>query len=146
MQDIEFTIQDGKLWMLQTRSGKRTGGAQVRMAMEMLEEGMIDEKTAVLRVEPAKLDELLHPVFDSSAIKGAKVLTKGLPASPGASTGQVVFFADDAEAWGQQGKKNDSRPHRDLTRRPQRHGRIGRYPHRARRYDIARCRSSPRHG
>ncbi len=105
MQDIEFTIQDGKLWMLQTRSGKRTGGAQVRMAMEMLEEGMIDEKTAVLRVEPAKLDELLHPVFDSSAIKGAKVLTKGLPASPGASTGQVVFFADDAEAWGQQGKK-----------------------------------------
>ena len=77
----------------------------MRMAMEMLEEGMIDEKTAILRVEPSKLDELLHPVFDSSAIKSAKVLTKGLPASPGASTGQVVFFADDAEAWSKQGKK-----------------------------------------
>ncbi|MFI3261730.1 MAG: pyruvate, phosphate dikinase, partial [Rikenellaceae bacterium] len=104
MQDIEFTIQDGKLWMLQTRSGKRTGGAMVRMAMEMLAEGMIDEKTAVLRVEPNKLDELLHPVFDKDAIKGANVITKGLPASPGAATGQVVFFADDAEAWAQQGK------------------------------------------
>lgn len=104
MQDIEFTIQDGKLWMLQTRSGKRTGGAMVRMAMEMLAEGMIDEKTAVLRVEPAKLDELLHPVFDKAAIKRANVVTKGLPASPGAATGQVVFFADDAEAWSAEGK------------------------------------------
>lgn len=105
MQDIEFTIQDGKLWMLQTRSGKRTGEAMVRMAMEMLEQGVIDEKTAVLRVDPAKLDELLHPVFDPAAIKSAKVLTKGLPASPGAATGQVVFFADDAEAWKEDGKK-----------------------------------------
>ena len=105
MQDIEFTIQDGKLWMLQTRSGKRTGAAMVRMAVEMLASGMIDEKTAVLRVEPAKLDELLHPVFDGDAIKSAKVLTKGLPASPGAATGQLVFFADDAEAWGKDGKQ-----------------------------------------
>ena len=105
MQDIEFTIQDGKLWMLQTRSGKRTGEAMVRMAMEMLAEGLIDEKTAVLRVEPAKLDELLHPVFDKDAVKKAKVLTKGLPASPGAATGQIVFFADDAEAWKEQGKE-----------------------------------------
>ncbi|MDE5944646.1 MAG: pyruvate, phosphate dikinase, partial [Rikenella sp.] len=105
MQDIEFTIQDGKLWMLQTRSGKRTGEAMVRMAMEMLGEGLIDEKTAVLRVEPAKLDELLHPVFDKEAVKSAKVLTKGLPASPGAATGQIVFFADDAEAWKEQGKE-----------------------------------------
>lgn len=105
MQDIEFTIQDGKLWMLQTRSGKRTGEAMVRMAMEMLAEGLIDEKTAVLRVEPAKLDELLHPVFDKDAVKSAKVLTKGLPASPGAATGQIVFFADDAEAWKEQGKE-----------------------------------------
>lgn len=104
MQDIEFTIQDGKLWMLQTRSGKRTGAAMVRMAVEMLAEGLIDEKTAVLRVEPAKLDELLHPVFDTDAIKKAKVLTKGLPASPGASTGQIVFFADDAADWKEQGK------------------------------------------
>jgi len=105
MQDIEFTIQDGKLWMLQTRSGKRTGAAMVRMAVEMLRDGMIDEKTAVLRVEPSKLDELLHPVFDGDAIKGARVLTKGLPASPGAATGQVVFFADDAEEWGKEGKQ-----------------------------------------
>ncbi|HIS34236.1 MAG TPA: pyruvate, phosphate dikinase [Candidatus Avirikenella pullistercoris] len=105
MQDIEFTIQNGKLWMLQTRSGKRTGGAMVRMAMEMLDEGLIDEKTAILRVEPNKLDELLHPVFDKVAVKNAKILTKGLPASPGAATGQVVFFADDTEAWAEEGKQ-----------------------------------------
>ncbi len=105
MQDIEFTIQDGKLWMLQTRSGKRTGAAMVRMAMEMLDEGLIDEKTAVLRVEPSKLDELLHPVFDADAIKSAQVIAKGLPASPGASTGQIVFFADDAQSWAAEGKK-----------------------------------------
>ena len=105
MQDIEFTIQDGKLWMLQTRSGKRTCFAMVRIAMEMLKEGMIDEKTAVLRVEPAKLDELLHPVFDTTALKSVKVKAKGLPASPGAATGQIVFFADDAEVWAAKGKK-----------------------------------------
>ncbi len=97
MQDIEFTIQDGKLWMLQCRNGKRTGAAMVKIAMDMLREGLIDEKTAVLRCEPAKLDELLHPVFDKKAIASAKVITKGLPASPGAATGPVVFFADDAE-------------------------------------------------
>lgn len=97
MQDIEFTIQDGKLWMLQCRNGKRTGAAMVKIAMDMLREGLIDEKTAVLRCEPAKLDELLHPVFDKEAIKHARVITKGLPASPGAATGPVVFFADDAE-------------------------------------------------
>lgn len=105
MQDIEFTIQDGKLWMLQTRSGKRTGAAMVKMAVDMLGEGLIDEKSAVLRVEPARLDELLHPVFDRDAIKKAQVMTKGLPASPGASTGQIVFFADDAHTWGENGKK-----------------------------------------
>ncbi|MBO5217444.1 MAG: pyruvate, phosphate dikinase [Alistipes sp.] len=97
MQDIEFTIQDGKLWMLQCRNGKRTGAAMVKIAMDMLREGLIDEKTAVLRCEPAKLDELLHPVFDKTAIKNAKVVVKGLPASPGAATGPVVFFAEDAE-------------------------------------------------
>ena len=97
MQDIEFTIQDGKLWMLQCRNGKRTGAAMVKIAMDMLREGLIDEKTAVLRCEPAKLDELLHPVFDKRAVKNAKVLVKGLPASPGAATGPVVFFAEDAE-------------------------------------------------
>ena len=97
MQDIEFTIQDGKLWMLQCRNGKRTGAAMVKIAMDMLREGLIDERTAVLRCEPAKLDELLHPVFDKKAIANAQVITKGLPASPGAATGPVVFFAEDAE-------------------------------------------------
>ncbi|HPR17787.1 MAG TPA: pyruvate, phosphate dikinase, partial [Candidatus Cloacimonadota bacterium] len=105
MQDLEFTIQDGKLWLLQTRSGKRTGVAMVKMAIDMLEEGLIDEKTALLRVEPNKLDELLHPVFDAAAIKKALVVAKGLPASPGAATGQLVFFADEAEKWAKDKKK-----------------------------------------
>ncbi len=100
MQDIEFTVQDGKMWLLQTRNGKRTGAAMVRMAIEMSEEGFIDDKTALMRVEPNKLDELLHPVFDSNAIKEAVVLAKGLPASPGAATGQLVFFADEANKFG----------------------------------------------
>lgn len=105
MQDIEFTIQDGKLWMLQTRSGKRTGAAMVKMAVDMHQQKLIDEKTAILRVEPNKLDELLHPVFETAAMKKAKVLAQGLPASPGAATGQIVFFADDAEAWAKKGHK-----------------------------------------
>ncbi|TCO06835.1 pyruvate, phosphate dikinase [Natronoflexus pectinivorans] len=99
MQDLEFTIQDGKLWMLQTRSGKRTAAAMVKIAMDMLKEGMIDEKTAILRQDPNKLDELLHPVFDKEAIKGANVIAKGLPASPGAATGQIVFHADEAKKY-----------------------------------------------
>jgi pyruvate, orthophosphate dikinase len=99
MQDLEFTIQDGKLWMLQTRNGKRTAAAMVRIAMELLKAGMVDEKKALLMQEPAKLDELLHPVFDDEAIKAANVLAKGLPASPGAATGQVVFFADEADKY-----------------------------------------------
>ena len=105
MQDMEFTIQDGKLWMLQTRNGKRTGAAMVRIAMDLLREGMIDEKTALLRMEPQKLDELLHPVFDKDALKHAKVVAKGLPASPGAAAGQIVFQADDAEEWAEKKKK-----------------------------------------
>ena len=105
MQDMEFTIQDGKLWMLQTRNGKRTGAAMVRIAMDFLREGMIDEKTALLRMEPQKLDELLHPVFDKSDIKKATVMAKGLPASPGAAAGQIVFQADDAEAWAEKKKR-----------------------------------------
>jgi len=104
MQDVEFTIQEGKLWMLQTRNGKRTGAAMVRIAMEMLRQGMIEEKTAVLRVDPNRLDELLHPVFDSEARKGARLITRGLPASPGAATGQIVFFADEAEEWAARGR------------------------------------------
>lgn len=105
MQDLEFTIQDGKLWLLQTRNGKRTGAAMVKIAMDMLREGVIDEKTALKRMEPQKLDELLHPVFDKKAMTEAKVVAKGLPASPGAATGMIVFFADDAEEWAEKRKK-----------------------------------------
>ena len=105
MQDMEFTVQEGKLWFLQTRNGKRTGAAMVKIAMDLLRQGMIDEKTALMRCEPNKLDELLHPVFDKTALKQAKVLTRGLPASPGAATGQIVFFADDAAEWHAAGKR-----------------------------------------
>ena len=105
MQDMEFTVQEGKLWFLQTRNGKRTGAAMVKIAIDLLHEGMIDEKTAILRCEPNKLDELLHPVFDKAALAAAKEITKGLPASPGAACGQIVFHADDATAWAEQGKK-----------------------------------------
>ncbi len=104
MQDLEFTVQEGKLWLLQTRNGKRTGQAMVKIAMDLLRDKQISEEEALLRVEPAKLDELLHPVFDKKALQSAKVLTKGLPASPGAATGQIVFFADDAASWHEQGK------------------------------------------
>ncbi len=105
MQDMEFTVQEGKLWFLQTRNGKRTGTAMVKIAMDLLHEGMIDEKTAILRCEPQKLDELLHPVFDKLALQNAKVITQGLPASPGAACGQIVFHADDAQAWHADGHK-----------------------------------------
>ena len=105
MQDMEFTVQEGKLWFLQTRNGKRTGAAMVKIAIDLLHQGMIDEKTALKRIEPNKLDELLHPVFDKVAEKQAKVWVKGLPASPGAATGQIVFFADDAAKWHADGKK-----------------------------------------
>ena len=105
MQDMEFTVQEGKLWFLQTRNGKRTGTAMVKIAMDLLHEGEIDEKTALKRCEPNKLDELLHPVFDKDAQKKAKVLTRGLPASPGAACGQIVFFADDAEKWHEAGRR-----------------------------------------
>ncbi len=105
MQDMEFTIQDGKLWMLQTRNGKRTGAAMVKIAMDLLRAGVIDEKTVLKRMEPQKLDELLHPVFDKSALKRAQVVAKGLPASPGAASGQIVFAADEAEAWAEKKRK-----------------------------------------
>jgi len=105
MQDMEFTVQEGKLWFLQTRNGKRTGTAMVKIAMDLLHEGMIDEKTAIMRCEPQKLDELLHPVFDKLALSKAKVITQGLPASPGAACGQIVFHADDAQEWHSNGHK-----------------------------------------
>lgn len=97
MQDIEFTIQEGHLWLLQTRNGKRTGAAMVKIAIDLLNEGLIDEKTALTRISPNKLDELLHPIFDTEALKQAEEIGKGLPASPGAATGQIVFFADEAD-------------------------------------------------
>ena len=105
MQDMEFTVQEGKLWFLQTRNGKRTGTAMVKIAMDLVHEGLIDEKTALLRCEPQKLDELLHPVFDKTALKNAQVITQGLPASPGAACGQIVFHADDAQAWHNDGHR-----------------------------------------
>lgn len=105
MQDLEFTIEDNKLWILQTRNGKRTGAAMVKIAMDMLSEKLIKKEEALMRVQPEKLDELLHPVFDEDAIKSANVMSKGLPASPGAASGQIVFHADDAEAWAEKGKK-----------------------------------------
>ena len=103
MQDIEFTVQQGKLWMLQTRSGKRTAKAALRMAVEMVGEGLIDEETAILRVDPMALDQLLHPTLDPKAPRD--VLTKGLPASPGAASGKIVLDADTAEAWRSRGEK-----------------------------------------
>lgn len=105
MQDLEFTIQEGKLWLLQTRSGKRTGASMVKISMDLLREGMIDEKTALLRNESNKLDELLHPVFDKEGLDSAVTVAKGLPASPGAASGQIVFFSDEVEKWAKEGKK-----------------------------------------
>ena len=102
MQDIEFTIQNSRLWMLQTRVGKRTAAAAVKIAVDMVEEGLIDKETAVMRVEPEQLDQLLHPTFDPKAEK--KVIAKGLPASPGAATGRIVFHAEDAEEWAAKGE------------------------------------------
>ena len=103
MQDIEFTIQSEKLWMLQTRNGKRTAAASVRIAVDMVKEGLIDKTTGILRIDPDSLDQLLHPTFDPKADK--KILTKGLPASPGAATGKVVFHADEADEWNNRGEK-----------------------------------------
>ena len=104
MQDMEFTVQEGKLWFLQTRNGKRTGAAMVKIAMDLFRQGIIDEKTAITRVEPNKLDELLHPIFDKKALAEAKILTKGLAASPGAACGKIVFNADDAALWASKGE------------------------------------------
>ena len=105
MQDIEFTIQEGKLWMLQTRVGKRNGSAAIRMAVEMAKEGMIDKPTALMRVKPEQLDELLHPMLNVESEKKSELLAKGLPAGPGGATGRIVFTADDAEEWHKKGEK-----------------------------------------
>ena len=105
MQDIEFTIQDGRLWMLQTRTGKRTGTSAIKMAVDMCNQGMIDKKTAIMRVMPEQLDELLHPMLDTESEKQATFLAKGLPAGPGGATGRIVFTADDAETWHKNGEQ-----------------------------------------
>lgn len=105
MQDIEFTIEDGRLWMLQTRVGKRNGQAAIRMAVEMARQKLIDRATAVMRVKPDQLDELLHPSVDPAAEKKAVEIAKGLPAGPGGAEGKIVFTADDAEAWAKKGEK-----------------------------------------
>ena len=105
MQDMEFTVQEGKMWFLQTRNGKRTGAAMVKIAMDLYRDGIIDDKTALKRMEPEKLNELLHPVFDTAALAKAKVIANGLPASPGAATGRIVFFAEDAAKWAEDGEK-----------------------------------------
>ncbi len=105
MQDMEFTVEDRKLFMLQTRNGKRTAAAAVKVAVDLVKEGLIDKDTAVMRVEPDQINQLLHPVFDADELKKATPVTKGLPASPGAATGQIVFSADDAAAFAADGKK-----------------------------------------
>ncbi|HFA49967.1 MAG TPA: pyruvate, phosphate dikinase [Bacteroidetes bacterium] len=104
MQDLEFTIQEGKLWILQTRNGKRTGQAMVRIATEMMEQGIMNEQEALLHIDPSKIDELLHPLFEPKALAAAVEITRGLPASPGAASGQIVFFADETVKWAAEGK------------------------------------------
>ena len=105
MQDLEFTIQKGRLWMLQTRTGKRNGAAAIRIAMDMLDEGLISEDEALLRISPENIDEIMHETVDPKSEKSATLLATGLPAGPGGATGQIVFTAEDAESWTQQGKK-----------------------------------------
>jgi pyruvate,orthophosphate dikinase len=105
MQDLEFTIQEDRLWLLQTRNGKRTGAAMIKIAMDMLKDGMIDEETALMRIEPEKINELLHPIFDPEQVKLVKEIAIGLPASPGAATGRIVFFAEDVEQYKTNGDK-----------------------------------------
>ena len=105
MQDMEFTIENGKLYMLQTRNGKRTAAAALKVAVDLVDEGMITEEEAVMRVEPKQLDALLHPQFDAAALKAANVIGKGLAASPGAACGRVVFTAEDAKDWADRGEK-----------------------------------------
>ena len=144
MCDIEFTIEQGRLFMLQTRVGKRTAAAALRMAVEMEEEGLIDKREAVLRVQPAQLDQLLHPQFDPKATYTA--LAKGLNASPGAAVGKVYFTADDAEAPPRAGERRDPRAARDVARRPARHDRGRGHPHVARRARQPRRGRRPRHG
>ena len=144
MQDIEFTVQQHKLYMLQTRNGKRTAAASLRMAVDMAHEGLIDEAEAVMRVNPSSLDQLLHPMLDPKAPR--TLLGKGLPASPGAASGIVVFTADEAEIPSRQGRGGYSGSDRDQPGRHPRHACRPGHPHDARRHDQPRRRGRPRHG
>ena len=144
MQDIEFTVERGKLWMLQTRSGKRTAKAALKMAVDMVGEGLIDEKTAILRVDPMALDQLLHPTLDPEAPRD--VLTSGLPASPGAASGAIVLDADTAGKPGGTGRSGDPGARRDQPRGHSRHARGQGHPDRARRHDQPRGGGRARHG
>ena len=146
MQDIEFTIEKGRLWMLQCRVGKRNGPAAVRMAVDMVEEKLITKEEAVMRVTPAQLDELLHPIIDPKAEMDQKVLAKGLPAGPGGATGQVVFTAADGRRVEQARQEGHPRPRRDQP--GGRRGHAGRPGHsdRPRRHDQPRGPGGPRLG
>ena len=146
MLDIEFTIQEGKLWMLQCRVGKRTGTAALNMAIDMLDEGLIDEKTAVMRVEPKQLDEVLHPIIDPRTEKDAQPIVKGLPAGPGAACGALVFTAEDAVACLPRGKEMHPAARRDQSGRRRRDARGDRHPHRPRRHDLPCGARRPRLG
>ena len=144
MQDLEFTVEQGKLWMLQTRTGKRTAKAALRIAVELANERLITKEEAVPRVDPAALDQLLHPTIDPKAERN--VIATGLPASPGAASGEIVFSPTRRESSKAQGKQGDPGARRDLARGHPRHARRRRHPHHARRHDLARRRGRARHG
>ena len=146
IQDFEFTIQDNTLYMLQTRNGKRTGVAAVHIAVDLVDEGILTQKEAVLKVEPQSLDQLLHPIFDLKARAKVAIAAKGLPASPGAATGAIVFTADEAVDVGGQGQACGARAHGDGAGRHPRHERGPGHPHRHRRHDVARGRGRPPDG
>ena len=144
MQDLEFTVEQGKLWMLQTRTGKRTAKAALRIAVELANEGLITREEAVTRVDPASLDQLLHPTIDPNAER--KVIATGLPASPGAASGEIVFSSDEADA--AQGRRHEGDPGagRDLAGGHPRHARRRGHSHHPRRHDLARRGGGARHG
>ncbi len=144
LQDMEFTVERGKLWMLQTRNGKRTAKAALKVAVDMANEGVLSREDAIMRVEPSALDQLLHPMLDPKA-KPAPIAT-GLPASPGAASGEIVFSADDAEAASQGRPQDDPGSRRDLARGHPRHARRRGHSDHARRHDLARGRRRARHG
>ena len=146
MQDMEFTIENGKLYMLQTRNGKRTAAAALKIAVDLVDEGMITEEEAVLRVDPKQLDALLHPQFDAKALKTAAPVGAGLAASPGAACGKVVFTAEDAKEWADKGEKGRFGPFGDFPRRYRGYGCGAGHPDRSRRHDLPRGGCCAWHG